>query len=168
MMPGSQLLRGFVHAGGVLQDATVANMSHAQCRGVFAPKVAGLVQMETAMRVAPMSTVLLFSSISSFFGAVGQANYTAANAALDGAAMMRQASGLVGSSAQWGTWSGGGMALRDANTMARAERGGLGVVMPEVGLEVVERVEMVHLGVRRVIRALLGAQIQGEVVVDLA
>ena len=38
----------------------------------------------------------------------------------------------------------------------------------QVGLEVVERVEMVHLGVRRVIRALLGALIQGEVVVDLA
>ena len=38
----------------------------------------------------------------------------------------------------------------------------------QVGLEVVERVEAVHLRLRRVILALLVAQIQGEVVVDLA
>ena len=126
LVHGEEVLRGFVHAGGVLQDATVANMTHAQCRGVFAPKMSGLAHMQTAMGAAPMNAVVLFSSISSFFGGVGQANYTAANAALDGAAMMRQACGLVGSSAQWGTWSGGGMALRDASTVVRAERGGLG------------------------------------------
>jgi hypothetical protein len=43
----------------------------------------------------------------------------------------------VGSSAQWGARGPGvAMALGDASTMARAGRGGLGVVMPEMGLAV--------------------------------
>ena len=72
----------------------------------------------------------------SFLGGVGQSNYTGANAALDAAAVVRQSQGQMGSSVQWGTWAGSGMALRDASTMRRAERAGIGVVMPDVGLAV--------------------------------
>ena len=130
------MLYGLVHAGGVLQDATVANMSLSKCRAVFAPKVSGLDSMETSLQLAPMGAVVMFSSISSLLGGVGQANYSAANAALDASATVRQGQGQVGGSVQWGTWAGGGMALRDPSTMRRAEQTGLGVVQPDVGLEV--------------------------------
>ena len=107
LVPESDPLCGFVHAGGVLQDAIVTNMTLSQCRAVFAPKVPGLLNMQTGMQMAPVQYVVLFSSIASALGGVGQANYTAANAALDAAAAVQQAQGLTGSSVQWGTWSGG-------------------------------------------------------------
>ena len=44
--------------------------------------------------------------------------------------------GVPGSSAQWGTWVGCGMSLRDPGTLQRSEQFGLGVVMPELGLAV--------------------------------
>ena len=128
LVPEGSSLRGFFHAGGVLQDAVLANMTVDRFRGVFAPKVAGLLNLEAWMQASPMSVVVLFSSIASFLGGVGQSNYTGANAALDAAAMVRQSHGVVGSSVQWGTWAGSGMALRDANTMRRAEKLGIGAV----------------------------------------
>ena len=137
MMSWQQPLRGFVHAGGVLQDAIVSNMTHARCQAVFAPKMTGLHNTESSMHCAPMDAVILFSSIASLLGGVGKANYTAANAALDASAAVQQAKGVTGSSVQWGTWIGGCMALRDPSTIKRAERVGLGVVTPEVGLGVV-------------------------------
>jgi NAD(P)-dependent dehydrogenase (short-subunit alcohol dehydrogenase family) len=91
-------MRGFVHAGGILQDATVPNMTHAQCQAVFAPKLTGLHNMEqTNMHSAPVGAIVLFSSIASLLGGVGQANYTAANAALDASAAAQQAQGVAGS-----------------------------------------------------------------------
>jgi hypothetical protein len=136
VVPEGSGLHGFVHAGGVLQDAVLANMTLGRYRAVFAPKVPGLYHMQTSMQVAPMRAVVLFSSIAAFLGSGGQSNYTGANAALDAAAAVRQSHGLVSSSVQWGTWAGSGMALRDASTMRRAERAGIGVVMPDVGLAV--------------------------------
>ena len=38
----NEMLLGLVHAGGVLQDAIVSNLTIDQCRSVFAPKIAGL------------------------------------------------------------------------------------------------------------------------------
>ena len=134
---GPKPLHGFMHAGGVLQDAIVANMTLDRCRAVFAPKLPGLCNMELCVRTAPMDGVVLFSSIASLLGGVGQANYTAANAALDATAGIQQAQGVASSSVQWGTWVGGGMALRDASTLVRAEKVGIGMVLPDVGLAVV-------------------------------
>jgi len=129
-------LRGFVHAGGVLKDAVITNMTLEKCRVVFAPKVHGLYSMGMGFRLGPVDSLILFSSVSSLLGSFGQANYTAANAAMDAAAVVRQSEGLAGSSIQWGTWAGGGMAMRDARTMQNAERVGLGVVQPDAGLAV--------------------------------
>ena len=60
LVPEEQPMRGVVHAGGVLQDAIVGNMTLSQCRAVFAPKVAGLHNMQTGIQMAPMHSVVLF------------------------------------------------------------------------------------------------------------
>ena len=55
---------------------------------------------------------VLFSSITALLGAPGQANYCAANAALDSMAASAQATGVAVVSVQWGAWSGAGMAAK--------------------------------------------------------
>ena len=82
----------------------------------------------------PCGTHVLFSSVASLLGSPGQANYSAANAALDAAAAGMAAAGLPALSIQWGAWAGGGMAAADAGTAARVERSGLALVQPERGL----------------------------------
>ena len=80
----------------------------------------------------------MFSSVASLLGSPGQANYSAANAALDAAAAGMAAAGLPALSIQWGAWAGGGMAAADAGTAARVERMGMLLIRPERGLASLE------------------------------
>ena len=66
-------------------------------------------------------------------GAAGQMNYAASNAALDSAIAAQRNRGFASVSAQWGAWSGGGMA--DRTILDRALRMGIGSLSPEIGLE---------------------------------
>lgn len=59
---------------------------------------------------APTAQVVLFSSVASLLGAAGQANYVAANAALDSWAAAATSAGQACTSIQWGAWAQAGMA----------------------------------------------------------
>jgi len=87
--------------------------------------------------------VTAFSSIASLLGAAGQANYAAANGALDRWAIAAQSSGSPGVSVQWGAWSGPGvegMAASDpGGVLSRMRRLGFGVLTPDQGLHALER-----------------------------
>jgi len=83
-------LQAILHASGVLADATVANQTLPGIRGVFAPKVLPLAAWRHALAAHPAVSEVLFSSVAALLGAPGQANYSAANAALDAAAQRAQ------------------------------------------------------------------------------
>ena len=63
---------------------------------------------------------LLTSSVSALVGSPGQANYAAANAALDAFAAYRLTQGRVCRSLQFGAWQESGMATRSAQTLVGA------------------------------------------------
>ena len=84
-----------------------------------------------------MGHVALFSSVSSLLGGGGQANYVAANAAMDAWAAGAQATGWAAQSVQWGAWAGGGMAAQNG-VEAHMERLGVGVLAPAEGLAALE------------------------------
>ncbi|GAX72978.1 hypothetical protein CEUSTIGMA_g431.t1, partial [Chlamydomonas eustigma] len=123
-----------LHAGGVLADAMLQNQTLAGLRSVMASKVAGLKQWTQATALQPSTGHVLFSSVASLLGSPGQANYAAANSALDAAACQLSSSGMPVTSIQWGAWAGGGMAAADAQTAARVERMGMKLVQPQLGL----------------------------------
>ena len=103
-------LRGIVHAAGVLDDGMLPQQEWARFERVFRPKVAGTWHLHDATRALPLDFFVMFSSISSLFGAAGQANYAAANAFLDAMAHHRRAGGRRGISINWGPWGEAGMA----------------------------------------------------------
>jgi hypothetical protein len=140
LLAGGPPLLAVLHAGGVLADATFGNQTLRDLRAVSAPKVAALQNLQQLLQLQPLATAVLFSSVASLLGAPGQANYSAANAALDAAAMRSQQAGTPMVSVQWGAWAGAGMAASDAQTAARVERTGMGLLSPEAGLAALEGV----------------------------
>ncbi|MGW5520566.1 type I polyketide synthase, partial [Nocardia africana] len=125
-VPAAAPLRGIVHAAGVSDDATVANLTAAQLDSVLRPKVDGAWQLHERTRALDLPLFVVFSSIAGIAGTAGQANYAAANAFLDALVSYRRERGLAATSIAWGPWDGAGMAarLRPAD-LARLERLGL-------------------------------------------
>jgi acyl transferase domain-containing protein len=103
-------LHGVLHAAGVpgmgmMQFKTISDMDR-----VLAPKVAGTLALAEALSGVPLDFLVLFSSVASVTGALGQADYSAANAFLDAFARsgMLPHTRLV--SIGWGEWTWNGWA----------------------------------------------------------
>ena len=95
-----------LHAGGMLADATLPKQSLSCIRQVFAAKVDAAQHAHTHTACEPVTSTVLFSSVAALLGSAGQANYSAANGALDGLAAQWSAEGRSVSSVQWGPWAG--------------------------------------------------------------
>ncbi|MFK0297377.1 SDR family NAD(P)-dependent oxidoreductase, partial [Streptomyces sp. NPDC090442] len=126
-------LSAVFHTAGVLDDGVVDGLTPERFARVFAPKADAARHLDELTRDHPVTTFVLFSSISGSLGAAGQANYAAANAYLDALAERRIRQGLPATSLAWGAWGQAGMAAADAveNRMAR---GGVGAMDPELAL----------------------------------
>ncbi|WP_405182248.1 SDR family NAD(P)-dependent oxidoreductase [Nocardia sp. NBC_01377] len=129
-------LTAVVHAAGVLDDGVIGSLTPAQLERVLRPKVdAALALHELTVDRDPAAFVL-FSSGAALLGGAGQANYAAANAALDALAAERRARGMVGVSIGWGLWE-----ERSALTASvagtgerRMSRSGISALTAEEGL----------------------------------
>jgi len=139
---GAPALGCVMYAGGTLRDGTLSNLTAGACFAVFGSKVHGSQAVYRALSgCAALRSQVAFSSVASLLGSAGQANYAAANAALDAWMRAQCAAGCVGVSVQWGAWAGGsGMAAEDSGTLGRLERMGMGALAPAQGLGVLEGV----------------------------
>ena len=131
-------LLGFLHAGGVLSDATISGQSRSRMLQVMGPKVVAALKSQGQAGLQPLQFRLLFSSIAALVGSPGQANYSAANAILDSMAEHMQYQGIVSTSIQFGAWAGAGMASNDKSTASRVERTGMALLTPAQGLSIIE------------------------------
>lgn len=116
-------LAGVVHAAGVLADAMIPNLTREACERVWGPKVKGAENLLAALeahkareeakaeeeeekveafekKTAPFC--VLFSSATVLLGNPGQANYVAANAALEVLAERARRAGFVSRVIGWG------------------------------------------------------------------
>ena len=65
------------------QDKLLLKQTPESFRSVLGAKVSGLLAMGSALELAPLHNILLFSSVSSIVAPLGQPNYAAANAMLN-------------------------------------------------------------------------------------
>jgi acyl carrier protein len=105
---------GVVHAAGVLEDGAASSLDAARFRVVLAPKLAGAENLDRLTAADPLTLFLLFSSGTTAFGNPGQANYVAANAALEAIARRRRAAGRPALAIGWGPIADTGMLAADA------------------------------------------------------
>ncbi len=102
-------VKGLIHGAGILADKLITEKTKTQFEQVYSTKVEGLRTLLDACDGNHLKFMVMFSSSSSRFGRVGQADYAAANEVLNKFA--HQQAKLHPNcrvlSLNWGPWNGG-------------------------------------------------------------
>ncbi|HTB74093.1 MAG TPA: SDR family NAD(P)-dependent oxidoreductase, partial [Polyangiaceae bacterium] len=103
-------LHGVVHAAGVADGRLLVMRDPVAAESVLRPKVVGALVLASLLSERDLDFFVLFSSLASLFGGVGQADYCASNTFLD--AFAQQVGPAVGRriAINWDAWREVGMA----------------------------------------------------------
>ncbi len=130
-------LNGILHSAGLIKDNFLVNKSKEELKQVLAPKVAGTVNLDEASRDIALDLFVLFSSVASATGNVGQADYAAANGFMNSYADLRDSSKREGKtlSILWPLWKEGGMQISEGMQAIISEKSGMLAMSTEAGFE---------------------------------
>ncbi|XP_018412856.1 PREDICTED: uncharacterized protein LOC108787733 [Nanorana parkeri] len=95
-------IKGVFHSAVVLHDGILENLNLSLFEKVLSPKVNGAVNLHCATLNQKLDYFVCYSSVASFLGNYGQANYAAANSFLDIFCQYRRNLGLPAQSINWG------------------------------------------------------------------
>ena len=125
-----------IFASGTLVDGALSNHTARGLFAVCAPKSCAVERRRR--RVASPSSARFMSSVASLLGSSGQANYAAANGALDFIARARRRAGSDDVALQFGPWLDVGMATRREASMRRLSSVGVRGLSAERGARALE------------------------------
>ncbi|SPM35482.1 polyketide synthase [Mycobacterium rhizamassiliense] len=98
-------LRGVLHSAGVVEDATLSNVTEDLIDRCWAPKAYGGWNLHKASAEQPLDWFCTFSAAAALVGSPGQGAYAAANSWLNSFAHWRRAQGLPSTAIAWGAWA---------------------------------------------------------------
>ncbi|MDT8977088.1 SDR family oxidoreductase [Paenibacillus sp. chi10] len=104
-------INGIVHAAGVAGKGYLFSKDPKDFRTVLAPKVGGTWLLDKLTEEDNPDFFVLFSSVASLMGGIGQGDYAAANAYLDAFAADRSRRGKRTLAINWPAWKETGMAV---------------------------------------------------------
>ena len=137
-------LNGVIHAAGLIRDSLIVNKKPEDVKAVLAPKIAGTMNLDEATRDEPLDFFVLFSSLSSVTGNVGQCDYAFANAFLDAFAQGRERLRRSGQrsgtslSINWPLWDSGRMQISEQARSLMENKLGLVPLPSQQGLKAFE------------------------------
>lgn len=139
-LPGLKPIKGVFHAAMVIDDALISNLDSDRMRQVLIPKVRGGWNLHTLTREMALDHFVLYSSVTTYIGNPGQANYVAANAWLEGLGCMRRAEGLPVTCIGWGPIGDAGYLTRNQEVKdSLASRLGAEPLCVEMALQMLGR-----------------------------
>ncbi|MEU5314448.1 type I polyketide synthase, partial [Streptomyces sp. NPDC021562] len=129
-------LTAVIHTAGVLSDATFAAQTPHHLDTVLAPKTDAARTLHELTKDHHPAAFVLFSSAAGTLGNPGQANYAAANAALDAYAHHLRTHGTPAVSLAWGLWAdaSGMTGHLDGGDQSRMSRQGALALSAEEGM----------------------------------
>lgn len=137
-------INGVIHSAGLLRDSLIRNKEEEEIKDVLRPKLQGVKNLDEATKDLKLDFLVLFSSVASIFGNIGQSDYAAANAFLDNYAQYRnrlkQKNERIGHtiSINWSLWSEGGMHLSQEGQKYIQKQFGLGLLPTDQGIKAFE------------------------------
>ncbi|RAH67812.1 type I polyketide synthase [Aspergillus aculeatinus CBS 121060] len=124
---------GVIQMSMVLQDESLAKMTHSHWLQTIRPKVDGTYNLHWALEAheSSLDFFVLFSSMSSVVGTVGQSNYAAANSFLDAFVLYRRQLGGIASVLNLGVVEDIGCVHQDQATLNRVRSTGARLLREE-------------------------------------
>lgn len=104
-------INGIIHGAGVAGDGFIISKEEEIFSAVMAPKIQGTWLLDKLTEQDEMDFFVMFSSITSIAGLVGQGDYTAANSYLDSFSAYRNKKYGRAVTINWPAWNETGMAL---------------------------------------------------------
>jgi acyl transferase domain-containing protein/acyl carrier protein len=142
-------LKGVIHTAGVLDDHLLSNHTGTTFEKVMSPKIQGTWNLHQWTKNEKLDFFVCFSSMTSVIGAMGQANYAAANYFMDVFCRYRRSQNLPAISISWGPWSGSGMGAKQ-DLLDHWSKMGMGTIDLDEGALIFEKLldsHYAHIGV---------------------
>ncbi|MFJ2926781.1 SDR family NAD(P)-dependent oxidoreductase [Streptomyces massasporeus] len=137
---GRPPVKGVIHAAGVLDLVSAAELGVEQFEAMVRPKAVGAWTLHRLLEREPLDFFVLFSSASAVLGSPRLSAYAAANASLDALAHLRRSQGQPALSVNWGFWASVGMVARYAEQHGRdLAPQGVQSFTPEEGIALLQR-----------------------------
>ncbi|KAJ5748316.1 ketoacyl-synt-domain-containing protein [Penicillium nucicola] len=132
-----RVIGGVIQMSMVLQDESLAKMTHSQWLQATQPKVDGTLNLHRALEVheSGLDFFVLFSSMSGVVGTVGQSNYAAANSFLDAFVTYRRQLGRVASVLNLGIVEDIGVVHHDQPTLNRVKSTGARLIREDAVID---------------------------------
>lgn len=134
-------IHGLIHSAGVLRDSFVVNKTRDEMNAVLAPKVNAVLNLDEVLKDEPLRFFVMFSSISSAIGNIGQSDYAFANGFLDAFAGWREERRKLGErqgcslSINWPLWKDGGMQVGEVTEKMIYSKTGMIALRDTSGLQ---------------------------------
>lgn len=104
-------INGMIHCAGVAGDGILLNKPFDVFCNVIGPKITGSIILSELTKEHKPDFYIMYSSIQTIFGGIGQGDYTAANAFMDGYAQYLRTRNMNAQTINWSGWSETGMAV---------------------------------------------------------
>lgn len=137
-------INGVIHAAGVNEDSFIINKSKETIEKVLAPKIYGTINLDEATKEEKIDLFIMFSSIASIMGNLGQSDYAFGNHFLDSFAEIRENlkkdRKRFGQtlSINWPYWEKGGMTLSQDEIALAKKQIGISPLSTEDGIRYYE------------------------------
>jgi len=125
-------LKGVFHLAGTSVDASVDQLNQTHLTEAILPKYTGALHLAEVSAKHPLDFFVVYSSLASVLGNVGQSAYSAANSAMGTLAQQLSNYGMPVYNIQWGPWQNMGMMSRLGDSAQRfIQAQGIGSITPE-------------------------------------
>jgi polyketide synthase PksN len=137
-------INGIIHSAGVKRDSLYWGKEIEEMKEVVAAKVFGTRYLDEALMDEPLDFFVMFSSLASVVGNIGQCDYSYGNSYLDHFAIIREELRAKGQrfgktlSINWPFWKDGGMDIDYESKKWMEEQGGIYSLYDKEGIKAFE------------------------------